>query len=177
MAPACRRTRTRGNATPTMMTEPCHLRPPASAGRPAAGQGTIEAVMLITGSSASCGSPRARQPVLPGRSRCARHLPDLRHPLPRALLAPARTCKNPDPAAPALFTGQPPGSGAVFSAYAPPAPMNRAYSVPAMASSGAQATHAGSGGPGRPSSPGRAKHCGPAPPRHTSCASHRTAQS
>jgi hypothetical protein len=81
-----------GSAAPTMMTEPCDLRLPASAGRPAAGQGTIHAVMLITGSSASGGSR-----VRGGRSyladRRARGLPGLSSSLPGTSRAPARTQK------------------------------------------------------------------------------------
>ena len=62
-----------------MITEPCDLRPPAStlAGWPAAGQGTIHAVMLITGSSASSGSRMRGSRFLTGRARYVRHLPGL----------------------------------------------------------------------------------------------------
>src|SRR5580693_7022567 len=89
--------RSRGSAAPAMMTKPCDLQPPASAGRPAVGQGTIDAVMLITGSSASSGS----------RARGSRsYLADCVHEAPagafavlcRCLAAPAGTHKNPDPA-------------------------------------------------------------------------------
>jgi len=108
-----------GSAAPTMMAEPCDLRLPASAGWPAAGRGTIHAVMLITGSSASSGSRvRGSRSYLADRS--ALGLPGLSSSFSWYLAGTGPDAENPEPALlPPYSRGQLPGSGAALSAYAP----------------------------------------------------------